>query len=401
MHPASAPNRLPAAEDPIVTLLSYPLHESGGIAAFVRSLLATLEGEHGARFPLVAPAVSLPCQSTRWGQMRFAATALRRLLRLRPRAIQNHQHLPLLCSALLCKLVYGGRVRVIHTVHVDPAGRKPWVQRAVIGCLHALCDQVVVVSEDTQRRLDDIALPLRRNVEVIYGAPPPAPIPPEEALAAFARQFGLGPGPVICQITRFYFPLKVKGAERLLAAFRRVRQEVPDAQFLLVGSGPLWDSFKAEHGLDGSKDGVTLTGFVDDPLVPMALADVYCHVSFQDALPIVVLEAMGFGKAVVASDVGGIPEVIEHGVSGVLVGDDPDDLPRSLIRLLRAPAERAALGREAARQISERLTWTRCAAQYAALYGIAPEAAARGLDADAAPCATPLSVLTGASGQGI
>ena len=397
MPSASQGESASAAGGPVVTLLGYPLHESGGIAAFVRSLLQALRAEHGTDFPLVAPAASAPGQSTRLGQARFAATALRELLRLRPRAIQNHQHLPLLCSALLCKLLLGGRVRVVHTIHVDPAGRTSWVRRAFAGCLFALCDRVVVVSRNTLRRLDDIALPLRRSTEVIYGAPPPATLPPEADRAAFARQFGLGPGPVVCQITRFYYPLKVKGAERLLAAFRRVRQEVPDAQFLLVGSGPLWAGFKAEHGLGAGQDGVTLTGFVDDPLAPMALADVYCHISFQDALPIVVLEAMGFGKAVVASDVGGIPEVVEHGVSGVLVGDAPDDLARSLVRLLRAPAERAALGCEAARQIGERFTWTRCAAQYAALYGIAPDAAAHSPDAAASRAS--LLGLTTASGQ--
>ena len=397
----SADQGTDAAGGPVVTLLGYPLHESGGIAAFVRSLLQTLRAEHGADFRLVAPATSMPGQSTRRGQARFAATALRELLRLRPRAIQNHQHLPLLCSALLCKLLLLGRVRVVHTIHVDPAGRAPWVRRAFAGCLFALCDRVVVVSQDTLRRLDDVALPLRRNAEVIYGAPPPAALPAEADRAAFARQFGLGPGPVICQITRFYYPLKVKGAERLLAAFRRARQAVPDAQFLLVGSGPLWEGFKAEHELGLGQDGVTLTGFVDDPLVPMALADVYCHISFQDALPIVVLEAMGFGKAVVASDVGGLPVVFEQGVSGVRGGAGPDELPDSLIRLLRAPAERAALGREAARQIGERLTWTACASHYAALYGIAPKASARSPNAGAAPRSGGLAGLTEASGQGI
>ena len=369
-----------AGSGPVTTLLAYPLHESGGIAAFVRSLLATLEAEQNASFPVVAPAVSDPAQSTRQGQLRFAAGTLGALLRIKPRAIQNHQSLLLLCSALLCKALFLGGVRVIHTVHVDPATRRVWLARALTGCLYALCDRVVVVSEDTRRRLDNTALPLRSNVEVIYGAPPPAVRPAAEALAAFARSFDLGPGPVACQVTRFYYPLKVKGAERLLEAFRQARRTVPDAQLLLVGSGPLWEQFRAKHSLQTPRDGVTLTGFVDDPLVPMMLADVYCHISYQDALPIVVLEAMSFGKAVLASNVGGIPEVVEHGVSGVLVGPDGDDLSRTLTRLLQAPEDRARMGREAERQIGARLSWTACAAQYAALYGVAPKVVHGGLD---------------------
>lgn len=376
-----------AGDGPIVTLLAFPIQESGGIAAFVLSLLVALEAEHGAIFPVVAPASLDAGQSTYWGQIRFAAKAFGALSRTRPRAIQNHENLPLLCAAVAWKLTTLGRARVIHTVHVDPAKRKAWLKRALTGCLHALCDRVVVVSEDTHRRLSNVALPLRRNVEVIYGAPPPATRPAAEDLAAFARSFGLGPGPVICQIMRFYYPLKVEGARRLLEAFKHVRQAVPDAQLLLVGSGPLWETFRVRHGLDAGKEGVILTGFVDDPLVPMALADVYCHISFQDALPIVVLEAMNFGKAIVASAVGGIPEMIRHNVSGVLTGADAEELSRNLIRLLQAPEHRAMLGREAEQQVSACLSWTRCAARYAALYGIAKDTQ-RDANANAAPGTT-------------
>ncbi len=366
-----------AEAGPVVTLLAYPLQENGGIAAFVRSLLATLKAEHETSFTLVAPAMSMAEQSTRYGQMRFAATAVRALSRARPRAVQNHENLPLLCAALLWKFVTLGSARVIHTVHVDPAERKPWIKRALTGVLYAMCDRVVVVSEDTRRKLSNAALPLRRNVEVIYGAPPPATVPSKEAIACFATSYGLGPGPVVCQITRFYYPLKIKGAEQLLLAFRQVRRDVPDAQFLLVGHGPLWEEFRTKHKLQTTTDGVTLTGFVDDPMLPMALADVYCHITFQDALPIVVLEAMNLGKAVVASAIGGIPEVIEHGVSGVIVQPTIDSLSQALVHLLQAPDYAATLGRNAKRHMSSHLSWSKCAAHYAALYGLSPAAKQR------------------------
>ena len=363
---------LGAGRGSVVTLLAFPIGESGGIAAFARCLLASLGADHGGSFELVAPAASEPGWSTPLGQIRFAVRALRELGRSRPRAIQNHENLPLLAAALAHKLLVLGRVRVVHTVHVDPANRKPGWKRVLTGCLFALCDRVVVVSEDTKRRLGNIAHPVRRNVEVIYGAAPVAPRPSSDALAAFARSFDVGSGPVICQITRFYYPMKVKGAERLLQAFRLVRRAVPDAHLLLVGSGPLWETFRAEHGLHAPGEGVILTGFVDDPLVPMALADVYCHISFQDALPIVLLEAMSMGKAVVASSVGGVPEVLQDGVSGLLTSSSVEDLSRKLIGLLQAPEAAAALGHEAERQVKERFEWARCAAQYATLYGLSP-----------------------------
>jgi glycosyltransferase involved in cell wall biosynthesis len=380
---------------PVVTLLAFPLQESGGIAAFVRSLLAALEAAHGKRFPLLAPTPAEAGTGARRGQLRVAARLFRALLKARPRAIQNHENLPLLAAALLGKLLSPGRVRVVHTVHVDPAERKSWLKRALIGAMFALCDRVVVVSEDTRRRLGNLALPLRRNVEVIYGAPPPAAAPSAGALAGFAAAHGLGPGPVICQITRFYYPLKVQGADRLLAAFRAVRRAVPGAQLLLVGSGPLWAGFRDRHGLAAPADGVILTGFTEDPLLPMTLADVYCHVSFQDALPIVVLEAMALGKPVVASPVGGIPELVEDGVSGVLAGPTEAALADDIIRLLRAPAERQALGRQAAARIARDFGWPRCAGHYAALYGVAPALAATPHGTEWGPQPAPASVRRG------
>ncbi|MFC7538743.1 glycosyltransferase family 4 protein [Siccirubricoccus deserti] len=362
-------------EAPVVTLLAFPCRK----AAASPPSCAACWRRWKRRMASASAAGADPEEagtSSRLGQLRIAARLFRALLKARPRAIQNHENLPLLAVALLGKLLSPGRVRVVHTVHVDPAERKPWLKRALIAAMFALCDRVVVVSRDTSRRLDNMALPLPRNVEVIYGAPPPAPAPAAEALAGYAAAHRLGPGPVICQITRFYYPLKVQGAERLLAAFRMVRRTVPEAQLLLVGSGPLWAEFRDRHGLATPVDGVTLTGFVVDPQLPMGLADVYCHLSFQDALPIVVLEAMALGKPVVASPVGGIPELIEDGVSGVLAGPTVAALAEDLIRLLQAPMERQALGRQAAARIAREFSWPRCAAQYAALYGMSPACAA-------------------------
>src|SRR3954451_1724675 len=117
-------------DHPVITLLAFPISEAGGIAAFARRLLAALETEQGRAFPLLAPTSPKDGQTTRWGQVRFAAKALRALVRARPRAIQTHENLPLLGAALLCKLCLLGSPRVIHTIHVDPAGRRSWLRRA-------------------------------------------------------------------------------------------------------------------------------------------------------------------------------------------------------------------------------------------------------------------------------
>src|SRR3954467_3428407 len=96
-RPRSAPRWRPErgamAAYEAVTLLGFPASESGGIAAFVRALLATLEATHGTSFPLVAPTLE-EIRQGRWP--RTALRLFRTLLAARPRAIHNHENLPLL-----------------------------------------------------------------------------------------------------------------------------------------------------------------------------------------------------------------------------------------------------------------------------------------------------------------
>src|SRR3954451_13647479 len=121
----SAPRWRPArgamAAYEAVTLLGFPASESGGIAAFVRALLAALEAAHGTSFPLVAPT---PEEIRQGCWPRTALRLFRTPLVARAPPIHNHETLPLLAVALLVKALLPHRVRVVHTVHVDPAERK-------------------------------------------------------------------------------------------------------------------------------------------------------------------------------------------------------------------------------------------------------------------------------------
>jgi glycosyltransferase involved in cell wall biosynthesis len=113
----------------------------------------------------------------------------------------------------------------------------------------------------------------------------------------------------------------------------------------VVGDGPLrahLECHAASLGLTGT---VTFTGFRSDVLQLIADPDVLVVPSRSDGSPLVVCEAMAAGVPVVASRVGGLPDLVAHGDSGLLVpAEDPDALARTLAGLLLRPAAAQALG---------------------------------------------------------
>jgi glycosyltransferase involved in cell wall biosynthesis len=96
----------------------------------------------------------------------------------------------------------------------------------------------------------------------------------------------------------------------------------------------------------------------------LAQADIYILPSRDEALPRAMIEAMAYGKAIVATDVGGIPEVINDGMNGLLVAnEDTQALSQQLIRLFNSRELREELGRNAQKDYQERLNFTKFASQ--------------------------------------
>jgi glycosyltransferase involved in cell wall biosynthesis len=143
-----------------------------------------------------------------------------------------------------------------------------------------------------------------------------------------------------------------KGHVVLLAAFAQVQAVFPTARLVLLGDGPLRSEIEAQVAVLGLRDVVELVGWRRDVWPFYADADVVVVPSLVEPQGIVVLEAMASGTAVVATNVGGIPEMIEDDVTGILVApDDEDALADALLSLARSPELRASaarLGAEAA-----------------------------------------------------
>lgn len=159
-----------------------------------------------------------------------------------------------------------------------------------------------------------------------------------------------------------------KGHDLGIAATVGLRERVPGVHLLIVGDGPARDSLTA---LAGAHPGaVTIAGHRDDIMEVLDASDLLLHPSRIDALPGALLEAMAAGVPAVATDVGGIPDIIEHGVNGILVPAPATAaaLREAIAPLLADTRLREALGRRARQRFELEFSLERWVERLRALY---------------------------------
>jgi L-malate glycosyltransferase len=136
-----------------------------------------------------------------------------------------------------------------------------------------------------------------------------------------------------------------KGQKHLIAAAKLVARDVPDARFLIVGEGELKDQLERQIKHLALERHVFLTGFRPDALGLMKSFDIFAMSSVTEGLGSAVLEAMACGLPIVSTRAGGLPEVVAHGETGLLVPPhDEPALAKAIVALLADASLRASMG---------------------------------------------------------
>jgi glycosyltransferase involved in cell wall biosynthesis len=137
----------------------------------------------------------------------------------------------------------------------------------------------------------------------------------------------------------------------LLAAAREVVDRLPDIRFVAVGQGPLEAEIRAIHERLGLGDRFLLVGYRADAVRVMAACDVFVLASLYEGLGVAIMEALALGLPVVATAVGGVREVVEHGREGLLVPPGrPRELAAALVTLLTDDERRQRMAEAAAQR---------------------------------------------------
>jgi len=130
-----------------------------------------------------------------------------------------------------------------------------------------------------------------------------------------------------------------------LKAMALALRSVPDIRLLVIGNGPEKDRLLEMAGKLGIMKQVIFTGFQSDIVPWMKSLDIFCLTSEEEGLPQSLLEAMAFGKPVVVSSVGGVTEIIDDPMCGILIPPgDPMALSNAVIGLLHHPEKAKKMG---------------------------------------------------------
>jgi len=147
-----------------------------------------------------------------------------------------------------------------------------------------------------------------------------------------------------------------------------VREKYPSLALLVVGDGSRRSEVEETIAdFDLSKN-VTITGLVDNVFIPLTICDIYAHISLQESLSLSILEAMAQGRPVIASAVGGIPEVVKEGKTGLLVQPEPMEIASKITELANDKERMRAIGSDSFRWASERFSWARTGRVVLGLY---------------------------------
>jgi glycosyltransferase involved in cell wall biosynthesis len=223
------------------------------------------------------------------------------------------------------------RPYVVSTVHSSRV--RSAEDRELIRRLTPSMDQLIAVSRSIERKIADehrTGAPVR----LIYNGVDLDRYDHQEPCCTLRDEYGMEPGSQIVGVVARLGP--EKGHQTLIEAWPHVLRSVPDAYLLIVGEGSRRDFLEGLAATKKVAHRIVFTGRRDDIPAVTAALDVAVLPSWREAQGLSILEAMALSRPVVASDVGGIPEMIEDGVTGLLVPhDDPAALAAAIVRLLK------------------------------------------------------------------
>lgn len=260
-------------------------------------------------------------------------------------------------AVLACKIL---KVPVIW--HVRVMGRDKWFDPF----LSRFADKIIVISEAVRERFRRNPRALQKTV-VIYNGIDLERFHPASGHPVLRDEFGLEKWvPMVGMVGRMDH---YKDFSTFLYAAREVMRKIPDAQFFLVGSGELMPKMmELAHRLQLEKS-VHFLGNREDIIPILASLDVFVLASKSEGFGRALAEAMAMQKPVVASRVGGIVEIVEDGISGILVPvKDYDAMAMEIVKLLKNSNLARQMGAQARKRIEQHFSIDQHVRQIEAVY---------------------------------
>jgi glycosyltransferase involved in cell wall biosynthesis len=290
-------------------------------------------------------------------------------------ALAEERHVDLLHCHQYSPFVYGWiasqlnrRLKVVYTEHGRLSDAPPsWKRRVINPVLSHFNGEIVAVSHE----LRDYMLTARfaaRRVGVIHNGIEPGPAPSQGERLRARRVLGVDDRAFVVMAVARLDP--VKDFPTLVEAFAIVRRQLPQARLVIVGDGPERAQLEARVDALNLGPSVDIIGYRSGVRQLLPAADLYVSSSISEGISITILEAMAARLPVVATAVGGTPEVLPTAAEGgILVPSrDPGRLAAAIVSLERDPSARAAIAAAGRRRLESAFNLDRMVGDYVRTY---------------------------------
>lgn len=254
------------------------------------------------------------------------------------------------------------KVPVVTTVHADTLSTlKGIFRKDIIGSIlyridismSRYSDRIITVSNALKEKLIERGIN-KEKISVVYNGIEKCNEEKELDTLSIKERFGITNEKVVGIVGRLS---AVKNHVLFLRSAKILLDKGIKAKFLVVGDGPLKKDMERLAEELGIKENVIFTGWYNKIHQLYKIMDIFVLSSHMEGMPVTLLEAMANSIPVVATRVGGIPEIVEDGKTGFLVPpDDPDSLSRAIYSLLDDPLKRREMGLVGAEVIKKKFT---------------------------------------------
>jgi glycosyltransferase involved in cell wall biosynthesis len=257
-------------------------------------------------------------------------------------------------------------IPIVATVHGKNYYCEKWRRRAAYR-FAARHSSMVAVSDDLRQFLSQrVGIPLG-NIRVVHNGIDLKRYAAHEGDNAVRAELGIGVDQRVIGTVGNLFA--VKGQTYLLKACKTVAGEFPTFVLLIAGEGEQMDSLRKEASDLGIARNVRFLGFRNDVPSLLQAMDVFVLPSLSEGLPLSILEALALKKPVVATNVGGVSEIIEDGINGYFVPPkSPEALAHRILMLLHGPGVAARIGEAGRKRVEDAFALERMVREYESLY---------------------------------
>ncbi|MGD0477843.1 MAG: glycosyltransferase family 4 protein [Nitrososphaerales archaeon] len=271
-------------------------------------------------------------------------------------------------AALLAKRVRGsGTVLTVHQFG-PPSWYHNNMMRRLMRSSIGRFDAVISVSDQIKGDIIGFLGRNSPNVVTIYNGVDTSIFNPSADPERIREKLGIKETTVILYVGRL---IPRKGVSYLLQAFRDLRSELGSINLVICGEGETRSKLEELARSLGVENEVIFSGFVSDADLPFyyAACDICVVPSISEPMGIVLLEAMSMMKPVVATNVGGIPEIVQDSFNGLLVPPrDSDAISHAIKRLLTDKDLSNRLASNGRKVVEDRFSWSAIASDVSALY---------------------------------